>query len=230
MNFTKAEIKFAYIHTIPVMMGYLFLGVAFGLVLDQAGFSWVWALFMSVFVYAGSLQFALVPLMAQGAGLWATVILSLLINIRHLFYGLSFIEKFNGAGRRKPYLIHALTDETYSLLTGLKIQEGLDRHNIMFLISLMDHCYWIAGSVAGTLIGQAIPWDLTGIDFSMTALFTVVFTEQWLGSKNHLPALVGLGSSIFFLMAVGPQGFMLPSLLTTVAFLIMAERRGFSLG
>ncbi len=226
MNYTSAEIKTAFKNSIPVMTAYLFLGTAFGLTLDQAGFSWIWALFMSFFVYAGSLQYVLVPLMVQGISLPAVALMTVMVNIRHLFYGFSFIEDFNAMGRRKPYAIHTLTDETYSLLTGLDVEEGLDRHNVMFLITLMDQLYWIAGSVAGALIGRLIPWDITGIDFSMTALFTVVFTEQWLKANNHLPAVIGVLSSIFFLIVIGPDSFMLPSLLTTVALLMLARRRG----
>lgn len=226
MRYTKEEIKTAFKYSIPVMMAYLFLGTAFGLTLHQAGFSWIWAFFMSFFVYAGSMQFVLVPLMVQGISLPAVALMTLAVNIRHLFYGISFIEDFNAMGWRKPYAIHTLSDETYSLLTGLKAEAGVGRQNVMFLISLMDQMYWIIGSVAGTLIGQAIPWDLAGIDFSMTALFTVVFTEQWLKAKNHLPAVIGVVSSIFFLITIGPEGFMLPSLLTTVGSLMLAKRRG----
>lgn len=226
MRYSKDEIKTAFKYSVPVMMAYLFLGTAFGLTLSQAGFSWLWALFMSFFVYAGSMQFVLVPMMVEGISLPAAALMTVAVNIRHLFYGISFIEDFNAMGWRKPYVIHALTDETYSLLTGLKAEEGVDRHHVMFLISLMDQLYWIVGSVAGTLLGRAIPWDLTGIDFSMTALFTVVFTEQWLKAKNHWPAVIGVVSSIFYLMVLGPDSFMLPSLLTTVGLLLLARRRG----
>lgn len=226
MKYTKDELKTAFKYSIPVMTAYLFLGIAFGLTLYQAGFSWPWSLFMSGFIYAGSLQFVLVPLMAQGASLLSVVILTLAVNIRHLFYGISFVEEFNAMGRYKPYAIHALSDETYSLMTGLKAEKGVNRHRVMLLIAFLDQMYWIFGSVVGTLLGRAIPWDLTGIDFSMTALFTVVFTEQWLQAGSKLPAVIGLISSVFFRILIGPDGFMLPSLLTMVGLLMLAKRRG----
>lgn len=226
MRFTKKDFAVAFKYTIPIMTAYLFLGLAFGLVLNQAGFSWVWALFMSFYVYAGSMQFVLIPLMAQGAPLAEVAILTLMVNSRHLFYGLSFIEDFNSMGKLKPYMVHTLTDETYSVLTALEGQEGRDRRAVMFLISLFDHAYWIIGSLAGTLLGKVMPWDLSGIDFSMTALFTVVFTEQWLRAKNHVPAVIGVASSVFYLILVGPGNFMLPALITTVGLLIIAQRRG----
>lgn len=226
MTFTKKDGAIAFKYTIPIMMAYLFLGTAFGLVLNQAGFSWVWALFMSFFVYAGSMQFVLIPLMAQRAALPEVALLTLMVNIRHLFYGISFIEEFSLLGKLKPYMIHTLTDETYSLLTALELEEGTDRRSVMFLVSLFDQGYWIIGSVAGALLGSAMPWDLTGIDFSMTALFTVVVTEQWINSKNHLPAVIGVASSIFYLIIIGPAQFMPPALLTTVGLLIIANKRG----
>ena len=226
MTFTKKEVAAAFKYTIPILMAYLFLGMAFGLVLNQAGFSWVWALFMSFFVYAGSMQFVLIPLMAQGAALPEVALLTLMVNIRHLFYGISFIEEFGFLGKLKPYMIHTLSDETYSVLTALEVKGGTDRRSVMFLVSLFDQGYWIIGSVAGALLGSAIPWDLTGIDFSMTALFTVVFTEQWLKAKNHLPAVIGVASSVFFLVVIGPARFMPPALLTTVGLLVIAQKRG----
>lgn len=226
MQITRKQAAVAFKQTIPIMMAYMFLGTAFGLILDQAGFSWIWALFMSFYIYAGSLQFVLIPLMAQGAPLPEVALMALLVNLRHLFYGLSFLEEYGRMGRLKPYLIHTLTDETYSVLTGLEVTTGPDRRSSVFLISLFDQAYWIIGSVAGALLGSALPFDLTGIDFSMTALFTVVFTEQWLRAKNHLPALIGLASSLFFLILIGPGGFMPPALLTTTGLLILARRRG----
>lgn len=227
MTITKKEFNAAFRWTLPVMTGYLFLGTAFGLILNQAGFSWLWALLMSSYVYAGALQFLLVPLMAAGVSLWETAVLAFMVNIRHLFYGFSFLEDFARMGKLKPYMIHTLTDETYSVLTALDEEAGADRRGVMFLVSALDHCYWIIGSVAGALLGKAIPWDLAGIEFSMTALFTVVFVEQWLKAKTHLPALIGAGSGLLFLLIIGPQNFLPPALLATVGVLLLAGKRGF---
>ncbi len=226
MKFTKKQFATAFKYTIPIMPAYLFLGMAYGLVLNQSGYSWAWALLISLFVYAGSMQFVLTPLMVTGAGLAEVALLTLMVNFRHFFYGISFIDEFSSMGKFKPYMVHSLTDETYSVLTALEAEEGHDQKPVMALISMLDQFYWVLGSVAGTLLGKAIPWNLAGIDFSMTALFTVVFAEQWLRAKNHAPALIGLASSVFYLIVLGPSRFMPPALLTSAALLILAQRRG----
>lgn len=212
--------------SIPVMAGYLFLGIAFGLVAHQAGFGWPWVLFMSLYVYAGSLQFLLVPLMAAGASLGETAMLALMVNIRHLFYGLTFLESFRSFGPLKPYMIHSLTDETYSLLATLELSEGVDKNRVMFLISALNQSYWVGGTVTGAILGQAIPWDLAGIDFAMTALFTVIFTDQWLRTTNHWPALAGIACGLVFLLLIGPAGFLPPALVATVGCLLLLRKRG----
>lgn len=226
MEVKKSELSYAFRSTLPVMPAYLFLGMAFGLVLNQAGFSWAWALFLSLYVYSGTLQFLLIPLMAQGAALSETAILAFFVSIRHLFYGLSFLDDFKAMGRYRYYMIHTLTDETYSVLHSLEEKPGIDRHRVMLLVSFLDQSYWAAGSLTGALLGKAIPWDLQGIEFSMTALFTVVFTEQWLKAKNHLPALTGIGASLLFLLTAGPDRFLPPALLATAGFLLLAKKGG----
>lgn len=226
MVISKKEWKSALRWTLPVMTGYLFLGVAFGLVLNQAGFSWIWAIFMSAYLYTGALQFLLIPLLGSGITLWETAVLAFMVNIRHLFYGFSFLDEFSAMGAWKPYMIHTLTDETYSLLTGLETDPETDRHGVMLLVSALDQIYWVAGSLAGALLGQAIPWDLAGIEFSMTALFTVVFVEQWIKAKNHLPALMGIGAATLLLVVLGPEQFLPPALVATVGLLLIGRKRG----
>lgn len=232
MKFNKINLTAAFKNSLPILFAYIFLGMAFGLLLHQAGFNWPWALLTSVLVYAGSLQFVLVSLLAGGAPLVQVAVMSFLINSRHMFYGLSFIEKFNGMGKVKPYMVHSLTDETYSVLTGVKIGDEEDEGSVFFLTSLFNHSYWVMGSVLGALVGSSLPVELPGIEFSMTALFTVIFTEQWLTMKNHLPALTGLVSSIVCLLLLGPDHFILPSLAATVAVLMLlkTKRGGEDLG
>lgn len=225
MKFNKINLTAAFKNSLPILFAYIFLGMAFGLLLHQAGFNWPWALLTSVLVYAGSLQFVLVSLLAGGAPLVQVAVMSFLINSRHMFYGLSFIEKFNGMGKVKPYMIHSLTDETYSVLTGVKIGDEEDEGSVFFLTSLFNHSYWVMGSVLGALVGSSLPVELPGIEFSMTALFTVIFTEQWLTMKNHLPALTGLVSSIVCLLLLGPDHFILPSLAATVAILMLLKTK-----
>ncbi len=215
--------RFAFRQSLGVLFGYVFLGTAFGILLRQAGFGALWSLAFSGLVYAGSLQFVLAGFLAAPTALPTVALMSLFINARHLFYGLSFIERFRSMGKKSPYMIFSLTDETYSVLCGMdEVPAGVDKNGAMFLVALLDQLYWVAGSLLGTFAG-GLPLDFTGIDFSMTALFLVIFLEQWRGAKSHLPALLGLGCGAVFLLALGPDNFLLPALCTTVAVLLLAR-------
>ena len=219
----KTTARFALRQSLGVLFGYVFLGTAFGILLRQAGFGALWALAFSGLVYAGSLQFVLAGFLAAPTSLPTVALMSLFINARHLFYGLSFIERFRSMGKKRPYMIFSLTDETYSVLCGMdEVPAGVDKNGAMFLVALLDQLYWVAGSLLGTFAG-GLPLDFTGIDFSMTALFLVIFLEQWRGAKSHLPALLGLGCGAVFLLALGPDNFLLPALCTTVAVLLLAR-------
>ena len=220
----KDNLKFAFIRTLPVLFGYLFLGLAFGLLLQKAGYNFIWAFFISLFVFAGSLQFVLIGFLTSGASIVSVIIMSLSINSRHIFYGLSFIEKFKSMGKAYPYMIFSLTDETYSLLCGTKVPKELNENKVFFLIALLDHAYWICGSVLGAVVGQLILFDTTGIEFAMTALFTVIFIEQWYSFKSHIPALVGILCGIICLIIVGPANFILPSLVVVIGILIIFKK------
>lgn len=215
--------RFAFRQSLGVLFGYVFLGTAFGILLRQAGFGALWSLAFSGLVYAGSLQFVLAGFLAAPTALPTVALMSLFINARHLFYGLSFIERFRSMGKKRPYMIFSLTDETYSVLCGMdEVPAGVDKNGAMFLVALLDQLYWVAGSLLGTFAG-GLPLDFTGIDFSMTALFLVIFLEQWRGAKSHLPTLLGLGCGAVFLLALGPDNFLLPALCTTVAVLLLAR-------
>lgn len=218
-------LKFAVKQTIPVFCGYIFLGIAFGLLLQKAGFSFIWAFLISLIVYAGSMQFVLVGLLSGGASLATVAVMTLMINSRHIFYGLSFIEKFKKMGRRYWYMIFSLTDETYSVLCSVKVPSEMDEKRVLFLIALLDHIYWITGSVIGALIGEKIPFNSQGIDFAMTALFIVIFLEQWKESKTHIPALTGILISVLFLKLMGPASFLMPALIMIVLILLMGKSR-----
>ena len=220
----REYIGFAFKQSIPVMLGYIFLGIAFGLLLQNAGYSFVWAFLASVVIYAGSMQFVLVSLLTAGAGLLYTAVMTLFINGRHIFYGLSFVEKYKKMGKAYPYMVFSLTDETYSVLCGTKIPQGIEESKVFFWVSLFDQCYWVLGSVIGALAGSHIPFDSKGIDFSMTALFVVIVVEQWQEQKSHFPALLGAVSGIVWLLVLGPDRFILPALCTCMAILILARR------
>lgn len=214
------QVRFAFLQSIPVMLGYLFLGFAFGLMLQNAGYSYLWAFLSSVVIYAGSMQFVLVTLLSGGASLAYAAVMTLFINGRHIFYGLSFVEKFRKMGKAYPYMVFSLTDETYSVLCGLKVPEGMCEQKVSFWISLFDQFYWVVGSVSGALIGQLVSFDATGVDFSMTALFVVIVLNQWMERKEHRPALIGLGVGLGTLLLLGAERFLLPALMVSMMILL----------
>ena len=200
--------------TLPVMAGYLILGFGFGIIIKANGYSTVLAAAMSIFIYAGSMQYVAIGLMTGGASLITTALTTLMVNIRHLFYGVSMLEKYQNTGKAKPYLIFALTDETYSLVCGeLPGLAPEDRTNYELLVSLLNHLYWIVGSIAGAVAGSLIRFNSQGIDFALTALFLTVFTDQWLTARKHGPALIGLGASVASLLIFGKDNFLIPAML-----------------
>lgn len=218
-------IKNAFLDSLPVLSGYMVLGIGFGIVLEKNGYGVIWALLMSGLVYAGSMQYAGVELVAAFASLPLIAITTLMVNARHLFYGISMIDKYKNAGLKKPYMIFALTDETYSLVCYTKYETEKERHLYCFFVSLFNQCYWVTGSVLGSLIGSALPFDTTGIEFSMTALFVTVFVEQWITAKNHLPAIVGLASSVVCLIVFGKDSFLIPSMIAILLVLTLMKGR-----
>ena len=218
------HIGFAFHKTIPVMLGYLFLGMAFGLLLQNAGYSFLWAFLSSLIIYAGSMQFVLVTLLTGGVSLIHTALMTLFINGRHIFYGLSFVEKYKKMGKAYPYLVFSLTDETYSVLCGTHVPEDMDEKKVFFWISFLDQCYWVIGSTLGGLAGQYITFDSTGIDFSMTALFVVIVIEQWQEKEAHISAIIGVVCGIVFLLIFGADRFILPALLCAMMALIIMHK------
>lgn len=219
----KELLKTAFVKSLPVMTGYIVLGTGFGILLKKAGYGLIWAFLMSLTIYAGSMQYVTVSLLTSGASLLSSALTALMVNARHLFYGVSMIEKYKNAGMKKPYLIFALTDETYSLLCSDDYPEGQDPQWYSFFVSLFDQCYWIAGSVLGSILGTVITFNTAGIDFSMTALFVTVFVEQWLTAKNHLPALTGLLCSIGCLAIFGADRFLIPAMIAITIVLSLCK-------
>lgn len=221
----RTAVKQAFLDTLPVLTGYLFLGAGFGIMLSEAGYGPVWALSMSLFMYAGSGQYLAVELLSKGASLLSTALATLLVNARHLFYGLSLVDIYKDAGRRKPYMIFALTDETYSLVTQNRVPQGMSRIAYCFLVSAMDQCYWIAGCVLGSFMGQ-LPVDFAGVEFVLTALFVTMLVEQWLTADHHTPALIGMGSTILCLVLFGSQIFLIPSMALIALLLTVGRKTG----
>lgn len=208
----KAALRYAFPKTAPVMVGYLFLGAAYGILMKVNGFGFGWALAMSVFVYAGSLQYVGVTLLASMASPLYGFLMGLMINARHLFYGISMLGRYRNLKRFRTYLIFALTDETFSVICNEKVPPRLDREWVYLWISLLDQFYWVAGSLMGGILGSFISFDTKGLDFALTALFVVIFTDQWKNQKNHRPALTGLIGSVVCVKLFGSGGFIIPAM------------------
>ena len=219
-------LKTVFLDTVPVMTGYLFLGISFGILLEEAGYGLPWAFSMALFMYAGSAQFLSVSLLANHASLLSSAIAIFLLNARHIFYGISLIDTYKDTGKKKPYLIFSLTDETYSLVTQNQPPEGMKRHTYCFLVSILDHFYWVAGCVIGSVAGNFIPISFEGIEFVLTALFVTLFTEQWLSNKNHFPAIVGVVSTVLCLVIFGREIFLIPSMVLIAILLTTTRKTG----
>lgn len=219
-----STLRFAFRASLPVLAGYMVLGMGFGILLQSKGYGWWWALLMSVTIYAGSMQYVAVDLLTGGASLIATFLMTLAVNFRHIFYGIVMLEKYKDTGARKPYLIFGLTDETFSLVVDPALPEDVSKKDYYLLLSLMNQCYWVTGSVIGALIGSAFTFNTAGVEFSMTALFTVIFVEQWEKTKNHIPALTGLIISVLCILIFGKSAFLIPALIAITAAMF-AEKR-----
>ncbi|MBE6733056.1 MAG: branched-chain amino acid transporter AzlC [Ruminococcaceae bacterium] len=220
----KQIIKSAFIATIPVLTGYLVLGFGFGIVIKSAGYGIFLAFAMSLLIYAGSMQYVAVGLLTGGVSLITTALTTLIVNARHLFYGISMLSKYKDTGKLKPYLIFALTDETYSLVCNdnpnIKPEQ---RTNYYFFVSLFNQIYWILGSVIGALAGTLIKFNSEGIDFALTALFLTVFLEQWLTAKKHSSAIIGVVASILCLIIFGKENFLIPTMLIITLLLCLCK-------
>ena len=216
----------SFLDTVPVMTGYLVLGFGFGIILHTYGFGVLFAFLMSLTIYAGSMQYVAIGLMTGGASLLTTALTTLMVNARHLFYGISMLEKYKDVGRRKAYLIFALTDETYSLVCSDRPDMGEEqKRNYYLLVSLWNHLYWITGSVLGAAAGAVLPFNSEGMDFALTALFVTVFVDQWLSTKKHGPAIIGVAVSVVCLMIFGADSFLIPTMLV-IALLLSVYKGG----
>ena len=223
---TKPLLRKAFLDTLPVMAGYVFLGFGFGILMQQRGFGVAWAVAMSLFIYAGSMQYVAISLLASGASLLTAALTAFVVNARHLFYGISMIDAYKESGAQKPYLIFGLTDETYSLVSQQQMPEGLSRTRYCFWVTLFDHCYWVLGTLLGSLVGTLVRINYEGIEFALTALFVTIFVEQWLSTKKHGPAIVGVAATTLSLLIFGKDVFLIPSMIAIANCLIIMKRTG----
>ena len=215
---------FALKQILPVFFTYIFVGIAFGILIHEAGYSVFWAAFSSFFIYAGSMQIVMVPMMLAGAPLPMLAVMTLFINGRHMFYGLGFIEQFRKTGWRYPYMALTLTDEVYSVLCSAKYPEDIDRKNADFLIALICHLLWVASSAAGAFLGQNLPFDAAGIEFSAAAFFITVCVNHWRQLGSRIPSIVGFISVVFFLLLLGADQFLLPAIISSLVILILLRK------
>lgn len=211
--------------TFPVLMGYLAIGIAFGLMLNAIGYGAIWSFFMSTAIYAGSGQYMGVQLLETGAALTEVALMTFVLNFRHLVYGLSMLEKFRDMGKRKLYMIFSLTDETYALLSSAVLPEGIDSKKYYFTVAVLNQTYWVAGSVIGSLAGALIKFNTEGIEFAMAALFIVIGVDQWKTYKKHLPAIIGAVCTLAALVIFGSENMLIPALLAMVVLLIALKPR-----
>ena len=225
MKSRRETAGYAFRASLPVMAGYMVLGVGFGILMEKAGYGWQWSVLMSLLIYAGSMQYVAVGLLTGGASLLTSAIMALMVNIRHLFYGITMLEKYKTAGSKKPYLIFALTDETFSLVCSPDLPQGMDEGEYDLWVSLFDHLYWVLGSFLGGLLGSAMTFDTAGIDFAMTALFVVIFVEQWEKAEDHFPAVIGVVTSVLCLLLFGSADFLIPAMLLITLLLLAGKRR-----
>lgn len=209
----------AFPHTIPIFAGFWFLGLTYGIYMNISGFSFWYPCLMGLSIFAGSMEFVAVNLLLGAFDPLQTLVLTLMINARHLFYGISMLDKYKGTGWKKPYLIFGMCDESFSINYTARIPADIDRGWFMFFVTFLNHLYWFSGATLGGIFGSLIHFNTEGLDFVMTAMFVVIFMEQWLKEKRHESAWIGLGSSLICLILFGADHFIIPAMLVILALL-----------
>lgn len=222
----KAAMKAAFPHTLPILTGFIVLGMAFGVLMEAKGFSIVWAMVMSVCTFAGSMQFVAVTVLCSAFSPFYAFCLALMVNARHLFYGISMLEKFRNTGKYKNFLIFSLCDETFSVLSSVKPPNDVDPSKFMFSIAFLDYCYWWIGTLLGCILGNFITFNTEGLDFVLTALFAVIFLNQWESLKDHKIPVIGVLCSIITLVLFGAEQFLIPAMGLILVALLWFRREG----
>ena len=219
-----AALKAAFPYTIPVLTGFSFLGIAYGILMASKGYGFPWPVLMSLLAFCGSMQYAAVTLLASAFHPLAALALSLMVNARHLFYGISMLGRYRGTGKMKPFLIFGLCDETFSILCSAQPPAGVEQRWFFFFVTLLDYLYWSLATLVGCVVGSLVSFDTKGLDFVLTALFVVIFLGQWEQRRSRIPALVGVGCSILCLMVFGPDNFILPAMAAILIVLTLMRR------
>lgn len=220
---TKA-LKAAFPHTIPVFTGFTFLGIAYGILMNSKGYGVGWTVLMSFMAFAGSAQYVAITFLTSIFNPIYALLITLMVNARHLFYGISMLDKYKDTGKFKPYLIFGLCDETFSIVCSAETPEGVNRNWFMFFITFLDHSYWVFGSALGGMLGSMVSFNTKGLDFVLTALFVVIFVGQWKTQKNRIPAVIGVVCSIICLVVFGQSNFIIPSMIAILAVLTLFRK------
>lgn len=214
----------AFPHTIPIFAGFWFLGLTYGIYMNVSGFSFWYPMLMSLTIFAGSIEFVTVNMLLGAFNPLQALVMTLMINARHLFYGISMLDKYKGTGLKKFYLIFGMCDESFSINYTAKVPEGVDKGWFMFFVTLLNQFYWFFGSTLGGIFGSLIHFNTEGLDFVMTAMFVVIFLEQWLKEKNHASALLGIGLSLLCLLVFGAEDFIIPAMLAMLGVLTLLRK------
>lgn len=212
MGIKQKAFKTALPHTIPICAGFMFIGLSYGFLMSSKGFSFWYPMFMSMLIFAGSMEFVTVNLLLTAFNPLYAFFMTLMVNARHLFYGIAMLDRFSNDRLKKLYLIFGMCDESFSINCTTKIPADVDKDWFMIFVTLLNHVYWVVGSTLGGLMGSFVNFNTQGIEFVMTALFVVIFLNQWFSTENHIPAIIGVGVSIFCLAIFGPEKFMLPAM------------------
>lgn len=221
----RTALRAAFPHTIPVLTGYMFLGIAYGVLMNAKGYGPLWSVLMSAIAFGGSMQFVAISLLTVAFDPVQAFLLSCMVNARHLFYGLSMLEKYRGLGKARIPLVYILSDETFSLVSTVEPPENVDHRQFYLSISLLDYFYWVGGTALGGFVGDFIPFDTTGLDFALTALFVVLFLEQWKKKENRPAGAIGIGATVLCLLLFGADNLVIPAMAVIVAILLGGRKK-----
>lgn len=220
----KDALKAAFPNTIPILTGFMFLGMTYGIYMKSLGFAPIYSILMSLTIFAGSMQFVAGNMLLGAFNPFQALAMTLMINARHLFYGISMLDKYKGSGKKKFYLIFGMCDESFSVNCTAQIPDGIDKGWFMFFVNLLDQIYWLVGTALGSLVGAFITFNTKGLDFVMTAMFVVIFMEQWMKDKKMINGLIGLGISVISLLAFGADNFILPAMAGILLLLTVVRK------
>lgn len=215
------SLKAAFPKTIPIMAGFTFLGMTYGIYMKVSGFSFVYPLIMSMTIFAGSVEFIAVTMLLGAFNPLSALLMTIMVNARHLFYGISMLEKYSGTGLKKLYLIFGMCDESFSINYTAEIPENCDKSWFMFFVTLLNQMYWVFGATMGGLFGSLIKFNTKGLDFVLVAMFVVIFLDNFLKEKNHTSSLLGIALSVICLVVFGPDKFIIPSMISILAVLTL---------